>query len=326
MRTLGILLLLLGLAGAGAWSMPPAEVLTYPGMCEASAAAALTETLFVVANDEDNLLRIYQRDKPGEPKTVPLDAFLKTTPNSPECDIEGAARVGDRIYWITSHGQSKSGKDRPNRHRFFATDIVREGGEVTVKPVGTPFTGLRQALVDYPPLAKWDLAAAAKKPPEDEGGLNIEGLAASADGQGVLIGFRNPLPQGQALVVELKNPAEVIDGRPPQLGEVALLTLKNRGIRSFDRHPEKPEYLIVAGSFDGARSFAFYRWRGFGSQPELIAEYPGPLKPEVLFFYPGLSGKAQILSDDGSHELEDGTACKDVPVIKQRFRAAWMTP
>lgn len=97
-----------------------AATTTYRGMCDASAAVGLPGDRFVVANDEDNVLRIYKRGVPDVQATVLLSDFLASTE---EVDIEGAARIGDRIYWITSHGQNKNGKDRPSRLRLFATQI-----------------------------------------------------------------------------------------------------------------------------------------------------------------------------------------------------------
>jgi hypothetical protein len=50
------------------------------------------------------------------------------------------------------------------------------------------------------------LAQAAGQSPEAACGLNIEGLAATA-GAALLIGFRNPLDQGRALLLPLLNPS-----------------------------------------------------------------------------------------------------------------------
>src|SRR5687768_15731187 len=94
------------------------------GMCDASAAVPVGSNLFVVANDEDNILRIYKSDESGTAiYSQDLSSFLQINPKNPEADIEGATLIKNRIYWITSHGANKDGKQRPNRHRFFATDI-----------------------------------------------------------------------------------------------------------------------------------------------------------------------------------------------------------
>src|SRR5687767_3658238 len=102
----------------------PADSSVFLGCCDASAAIALTDDLFVVANDEDNILRVYSRQRLGRPATtVDLTGFLNPGRKFAEVDIEAAARVGDRIYWISSHGQNAKGKARESRHRFFATSV-----------------------------------------------------------------------------------------------------------------------------------------------------------------------------------------------------------
>ena len=49
-----------------------AEQIKYGGMCNASAAVALDAEHFIVADDEDNTLRIYDRNEMVKPfQTVP---------------------------------------------------------------------------------------------------------------------------------------------------------------------------------------------------------------------------------------------------------------
>src|SRR5690348_752082 len=77
------------------------------GMCDASAAVAIGTNFFVVANDEDNVLRVYRRHPGGLPiAAVDVSRFLAVKGKSPETDIEGATMVSNRIYWITSHGRN----------------------------------------------------------------------------------------------------------------------------------------------------------------------------------------------------------------------------
>ena len=46
----------------------------------------------------------------------------------------------------------------------------------------------------------------------------------------------------------------------------------------------------------------------------------GKLNPEAIFRFPGdAPGVFQILSDDGSEEV-DGGKCEELPVSKRRFR------
>src|SRR5258705_7833365 len=87
------------------------EPTLYRGMCDASAAVALDEDLFAVANDEDNTIRTYSAKRGGAPiETLNLSPFLRVDPKRPETDLEGAAWLDDQIFWIASHGRNHDGK------------------------------------------------------------------------------------------------------------------------------------------------------------------------------------------------------------------------
>ncbi|MBX9774618.1 MAG: DUF3616 domain-containing protein [Xanthobacteraceae bacterium] len=293
----------------------------YPDMCDASAAVALDENYFIVAGDEDNILRVHRRDKPGEPLRFDLSGPLKIASQNPEMDIEGAARIGKTVYWITSHGQNRNAKSRPNRHRFFATDISVTNGKVEMNMLGF-YSGLRNDLIKAPALGKYNLAAAAALAPEAKGGFNIEGLAATPDGK-LLIGFRNPIVGSAALLVPLDNPQDVIKGAQARFGDPVELALGGRGIRSIEYSPASREYLIVAGPFDDAGTFALYRWSGRRDDraPKPIPQAVfGDLRPEAMFFYPNNSTTVQFLSDDGGEPIGK-QQCKDAPKAMQRFRS-----
>jgi hypothetical protein len=302
--------------------------LTHTSMCDASAAVAVGADQFVVANDEDNVLRVYRTDQPGGPvASFVMDPFLGVEPEHPEADIEGAARIGDRIYWITSHGRNKDGKKRPNRRRFFATEVRQSGDRITLAGVGTPYRDLLKDLEEDPDLDEFKLDKAAERAPEDEDGLNIEGLVATPHGQ-LLIGFRNPIRQGRALLVPLENPDEVIRGRRARLGKPFALELVKRGVRSIEFWPAERQYLIVAGAYDDRLDFQLYRWSADPDDaPERVRGVDfGDLHPEALFF--ALQGdrvRMQVLSDDGGR-MVDGRECKDLAEGRQSFRSARVTP
>lgn len=82
--------------------------LEHLGMCDASAAIAIDTIKFIAANDEDNYLRVYKNHDSGPPlQEINANPFLIPGPPDEESDIEGAAHVGDVIFWITSHGRNK---------------------------------------------------------------------------------------------------------------------------------------------------------------------------------------------------------------------------
>src|SRR5687768_16397905 len=71
------------------------EPVLHIGCCDASAGVAVSTNLFLMANDEDNLLRVYRSDRPGPAvQSFQTGPFLHVDPRKPESDLEGAARVG----------------------------------------------------------------------------------------------------------------------------------------------------------------------------------------------------------------------------------------
>lgn len=295
------------------------------GCCDASAGVAVSSNLFLVANDEDNLLRVYRRDRSGPSvQAFQAAAFLQVDPRQPESDLEGAARIGDRIYWITSHGRNRQGEERESRHRFFATtDSLDRQGKVELKTVGRPYRQLLTDMMRDARLAKFGLAVAATRAPKEEGALNIEGLCATAEGE-LLIGFRNPIPAQRALVVPLRNPAEVIAGKPASFGDPLLLDLHGRGVR--DLAFTGGRYWIIAGAFDGGGKFHLYSWNGGTNAPQKVPDikFKGA-NPEALLSYPGTPGNEfQLLSDDGTRKI-GGEDCKRVlDPTRKWFRSFWI--
>lgn len=300
-------------------------VSTYREMCDASAAVALDKDHFIVADDELNVLRIYRRGQPASVRQVELSKFLGTKPTK-ESDIEGAARVGDTIYWISSHGTNSEGEVQDRRRKFFATELAA-ASPPTVNPVGKSYSKLFADLTSDPKLTAYGLGDAATRPPKTKGALNIEGLADFGDGK-LLIGFRNPLPGNKALLIPLENPAELVkndvnkDVRA-RFGTPFELDLGGLGVRSVERIGTG--YLIVAGPYDAQGEFKLLRWSGKDGHvdPVDVPLLKG-LYPEALFAIPD-TGDVQILSDDGKFPI-DGGDCKDAPRAKQEFRSIVLKP
>ena len=316
-----------GMAPGLGWGRTAPPVSRYSGLCDASAAVFVAPSRFVVANDEDNTLRIYQTGTPEpQPGEVDLEPFLGIQGDKREADLEGATRIDGRIYWIGSHGASAKGKERPNRHRLFATDLASGPTGIELRPVGVPFRDLIPALAGVA-VVGFDPVAAGREAPESPGGLNIEGLTRTPDGK-LLIGLRNPIPHGMALLVPLDNPAGLVEGRePPALGPPIPLDLGGLGVRSMEYSDALGEYLIVAGTFDDSGRFALYRWSGRPSdRPVAIPEVDlQGLRPEALAVAPG-ENRILLLSDDGSLPV-GGTPCKDLINPRDRsFRATTLDP
>lgn len=296
----------------------------YAGMCDASAAVALNNELFAVANDEDNSLRIYHAAKGGLPvSSQDLSALLRVDRKKPETDLEAACWLGDHIYWISSHGRNRDGKFRSSRHRFFATRVEQKAGRIQLSPVGRVYVNLLSDLLRDPRLRPFGLDRASRLPPKAAGALNIEGLCATPDDT-LLIGFRNPIPQKRALIVPLLNPAEVINGKTSRLGAPHLLDLGGRGIRDIVRWRDR--YIIIAGAHDGSQNSRLFHWPGDSAPPREFPLTFKNLNPEAIIVYPDNSKALQLLSDDGT-VLINGVGCKSLANSNlRRFRAAWVLP
>lgn len=302
------LVILVGMLGSIVVAAEPAvlrmsAITNYTGSADASGAVAVGTTHFAVVDDEDDFLRIYRREGGGAPVAeVCLSDWRELQlpgGKKKELDLEGGARVGETIFWIGSHGNSKEGKITPGRRQLFATTIRETSGTFQITLDGQPYRRLMEDLREAPQLREFNLgeAAAAGRAPKDKGGLNIEGLCATADGH-LLLGFRNPIPHGRALLVPILNPLETIRGKRARLGNPVQLDLQGRGIR--DLVLVGKEYFLIAGDYrsNGLPS-QLYRWAGGPEPARWLMDLPH-LNPEVLVAYSDTGGtQLQVLSDDG---------------------------
>lgn len=301
-------------------------------ICDASGAIAIGEQHFAVANDEDNILRVYRADCSGKPVAdIDINSYFDNNPKSKEVDLEGSARLDGLIYWITSHGRNKKGKSKPERHQLFANKLTNVD-EMTFEQVGHSYTQLvLKDMAKAKQLKKYHLKEAKKLAPKKQGGLNIEGLTITPN-QELLIGFRNPVPHGKALLLPLKNPADLVGKKNAHavFGKAIALDLDGLGIRSIEYWELKKQYIIVAGAYDGSDRFALYQWSGLNEAPHLIEgiDLPTDFHPEGVLFYPDRHNQFQILSDDGMLKRDGDTPCKDIEDkdhAQKYFRSLWVT-
>ncbi len=295
---------------------------------EASAAVAMDANYMFVADNEDEVLRLYTRH-PCSAYAAPIHAFdarpdLAPLTGNPEADLEAAVKVidgtGARIYWIGSHSNSKTGKSRPDRNRIFATQVDGDGSGAL--PYSLSYVGRYDHLRDD--LKAWDqdnlhglganyfgLAASMTTGvlPTWINGFNIEGLVLSPDGATAYLAFRAPLVNGSgpttaleqrtnALVIPLLNMPALVSGQPTagpgsaRFGTPFTLSLGGRGVRSIDSsHPG--HYLITAGPV-GETSYppaAPYNFRLFTWTGSAAAS---PIEQATEFPY-GLSPEGAML-------------------------------
>ncbi|WP_443067798.1 DUF3616 domain-containing protein [Streptomyces sp. NBC_01351] len=310
------------------------------GSSDASAAVDAGGGHVLVADDETNVLRLYDRSRSGAPvKTWDLGPSLGL---KKEADIEAATRVGDTIYWTGSLGNNKDGKYKAERNTVFTTTVTGSGADTEIT-FGTAYRKLREDLV------AWDAAngnrygfaagTAAGEVPKQIDGFNVEGLEfAPGSTSTAYVGFRAPLAPaalgGKALIVPVTNFDQVVAaGAKPVFGAGVELDLGGLAVRDI-RKNAADQYLILAGSWaadDNSDPYALYQWDGVpGHAPvkrvDLPTTDPGGWEaivnvPERLV--PG--ARIQLITDSGAADLYgDGTEAKDLDHPEwKKSRSAW---
>ena len=336
--------------GASDGTINPDASHFHTGTSDASTAIAIDSNYMFVADDEGQVIRLYDRNHSGLPVsefdfTSALGLTDAKDGQFREVDIEASTQVGDRIYWLGSHSNSSSGKDRPNRSRLFATKIVGSGADAKLEFGG--YVDFRQDLIDWGDANGYNFSASAAtgKATEFPDNFNIEGLTVSPDGNTAYLAFRAPntptSTRTNALIAPLKNFADLVDGKATTavFGEPIELDLGGRGIRSIERNANN-EYLIVAGPAGGAtgvapNDFRLYSWTGGQTDaPTLLQiELPdlntGGSFESIVDLPDQLNGGSQIqlLLDNGDTDwYGDGQDSKDLSQANlQKFASVTVT-
>ncbi|MGC4092981.1 MAG: DUF3616 domain-containing protein [Polyangiaceae bacterium] len=326
-------------ASGGAVALDPTPG-SYKQACDGSLSVAIDGTYFLDGDDDDQKLRLYLRGTGRDPvKTIDISKGIGLDTDA-EADLEDAARVGNRIYVVSSHGRDKDGKLDRARFRFFGLDLAGTSPNITLTAAGysskllddlllaknwlTPATAVITTLTNSSKLSTdtdEDLAPNA-------GGTNIEALTwapTTARPNQLLIGFRNPLQGTDAIVVSLLNADEVLAGSAARFGEAALLNLGGLGLRSMTWSPLHGAVLLLAGPHnDASGPFRLYKWSGVASEvPQLVTTLsgvPSDSSPESVVTYPN-SRDVQIVFDQGDHVIGDDS-CKDADSSDRLFSDA----
>ncbi len=296
----------------------------FQGVGDASAAVAIGARFFITASDEEHQLRVYNRDAGGPPvSTFELAPYLSPHKAMHQLDLEGAARIGSRVFWIGSHSRNQEGQRRAASENLFAVEVLRLDPAPVLQFVGQPYTRLLEDLCASSIGRKFHLREATKADPRSREGLNIEGMSSSED-QHLWIGFRTPIPQRLALLVEITNPNALTSGQRAVFGRAITLDLDGLGIRdlAFDGR----RYYILAGAHDGKDKAALFRWNGRDDAPKRF-KLPQlqAFNPEAIAIFDKEKPEAIYLFTDSGHgkdrtrkEIDNSFECLRVEVSKTK--------
>jgi hypothetical protein len=296
------------------------RTVVFEGACDASGAVPIDARHFAVADDEDNVLRVFDAIDGGRSvHQTNLSKQLQLAKKRAESDIEAATSLGGHAFWLSSHGRTAKGEEDPNRSLVITTDLPSLDEKVEVQ--GQVYRDLLHDLEVDPRLRRYGFEQAAALAPKAPGGLNIEGLTATPEGT-LLIGFRSPVPAGKALLLPVLRPQAFYTAGSPSFGEPIELDLGGLGVRSLSWW--HGSYLIAAGSSAEGGPSRLYRWQGPGTAPRVAAEsILAGLNPEA-FFTDESNDQILLLSDDGGRHTH-GKACKKLKNKKHKqFRGLWL--
>lgn len=292
----------------------------YSGCCDGSAGVALDKDHFLVANDENNVLRVYERNGRQDPVTqVDLRKFLDLKKKNQESDIEGMTRIDTTVFIIASHSRSKDGDKEKGRRQMFALQFDLTSNQPHVRPFGQPYTKLHKRLEGLRSIPGLDWERAGDLGGDDIGALNIEGLSATPDG-GLMIGFRTPVHEDKAILLPLRNPLEVVQGLEPIFGTPIQLNLGGIGIRGLEQFAGT--YVIATESDTGKTYPQLFAWDGqTPSVRRLFAQLPQNFNPESVLLFPdtGLS-EIHVLSDDSNRDVGSVSCSQLEDTNRRRFR------
>ncbi|MBP5973082.1 type I secretion C-terminal target domain-containing protein [Brasilonema sp. CT11] len=348
---------------ASAASVTPNTTHFHTGTSDASTAIAIDSNYMLVGDDENQVLRLYDRNQSG----LALNGFdftsslgLTDTSGSGairEVDIEAATRLNNTIYWTGSNSNSSTGDSRPNRDRLFATQISGTGANTTLSYQGR-YDYLEQDVTAWDKNNGHGLGAnylgltASATPgviPESTNGYNIEGLTIAPNNTTAYVAFRAPLEpasnRSDALIVPVTNFTSLLSSTgggtqgSATFGAPILLDLGGRGIREIQRNASN-QYVIIAGSTGSStgtapNDFRLFTWTGNPTDaPELRSANLTALNTggsfESIVAVPDnltSTSQLQLLTDNGDTVFyNNGTAAKDLAQNNfKKFRSDTVT-
>lgn len=304
------------------------KVATYQGASNSSAAVWSGDHFFNF-DDEVNVIGLYKAGT-SAPAVATWDV-AKALKLKKEADFEGATRIGNTLLVITSHGRNASGKLKKERFRFASMTITGEGASTQLEVNGysdqlvqnlldpnnwqqpaTDVIALIEQTTQLEQSRDADLAPKAD-------GLNIEGLTALPDGRAV-IGLRNPVIDGMAILILINNPLETAMGARASIETAVRLDLSGYGVRAMAWSQTQQLVYIIAGASDTQPDFQLYSWdASLDAGANYLTTLTSPKGGSIEAILPHQQHRAlRLLLDQDTLEV-NGRENKSLPTKEQRF-------
>ncbi len=220
---------------------------------EPSGATTMPDGKILIVEDEksENPIRMLSIKADGnvvEIGNIYIDKKIKKVFKKSIEDLEAITSNGNIVYAITSHSLNKSHKRKSAREKLIS--FVYDDGKMRAFHIyDTLKDDLYKNFREFFTNSVFGI--------ED---ISIEGLCVDFNTSGLLIGFRAPIINGDAVVIEIKNPQKVmLEKEKPVFSKPIKLNLNGLGIRDMTYDSKKDGYWIIAGGSND-RNFNFQLW------------------------------------------------------------------
>jgi hypothetical protein len=262
-------------------------------------AIARAGDLLLVAADERNAIEVLVAAGDGYRPSHTIDLLDEA---DAELDLEGLEVHDDGDGTLTvvatgSHGAARRQPDddrtrKQNRNRL--EDVRREGDRAQYARLRLDArTGRLRGEIERGSLTEFFAASpffravfppdTSTRPPSKEGGIDIEGLALTPDGE-LVFGLRGPILLGEFC------PVVVAPFDRPKRAEVRFVRLGGLGVRGLARAADG--YLILAGPVGEGEDYRLFWWDGADMVPGTDAA-PARLADLGAVPKPGAESKAE---------------------------------
>lgn len=222
---------------------------------EPSGATTMPDGKILIVEDESsvNVLKLVELEEDNnvvEIGNLHMPKKIKKAFKKGIQDIEALTSDENTVFAATSHTLTKTSKQKKEREKLVMFTYEDE----SIKDFHTYGNLKKDLIASYPELFENTFFTANS--------INIEGLCFEKKSGNLLIGFRAPVIEGQAIVIGIENPREIfLNDEQPRFTKPITLNLNGMGIRDLTYDSKKEGYWIIAGgSNDRNGNFQLWFW------------------------------------------------------------------
>ncbi|WP_163340131.1 DUF3616 domain-containing protein [Desulfopila sp. IMCC35008] len=230
------------------------EISTFDSLYEPSGVVQVKTGAVIVIEDERGTPLYFVRPQQRSERGV-LARGKSLSVGVEVDDLEGITASGDStLFAITSHSVTRKGKRKEDREQLLKLKVQNNSVTLT----GEAHSIQPYVIKQLQQLQEFDEILMDA--------INIEGLSFDKSGKKLLVGLREPLFNGKAIVLEILNPFSLFEDNEPPLfsDQLILLDVGGSGIRAMEYFPQLKRYLVASEvtNKNGKKRSRVWAWDG----------------------------------------------------------------